>query len=242
MFCSCTAFLAWALKLTASNVLFKCALLPRITVGTKAENRPLLGDFYKVYQNVLWNGTKIQTFRRRSLFLSGLKSCMNSIFQIFLKHFFSTSWVNILFCTTQAVGMSWVAKLSLLSPEGKVETNFKVFKGIFRERRLINKESKSVITLALWKVSQIAVFLSNVSWKWARWFRHSIIHSLHYLVPSFTEYLWAIYDRWRKLWSVTLGAFQWRSVPLPLELMKETAAETHLRLDNFTDSTKKGTF
>ena len=143
MFCSCTAFLAWALKLTASNVLFKCALLPRITVGTKAEDRLLLGDFYKVYQNVLWNGTKIQTFRGWSLFLSGLKSCMHSIFQIFLKHFFSTSWVNILFCTTQAVGMSWIAKLSLLSLEGKVETNFKVFKGIFRERRLINKKSQS---------------------------------------------------------------------------------------------------
>ena len=79
-----------------------------------------------------------------------------------------------------------------------------------------------------------------ISWKWARWFRHSFIYSLKYLVPSFTEHLWAIYDRWRKLWSVTLGAFQWRSVPLLLELMKETAAEAHLRLDNFTDNTKKG--
>ena len=35
------------------------------------------------------------------------------------------------------------AKLSLLSPEGKVETNFKVFKGIFQEGRLINKKSQS---------------------------------------------------------------------------------------------------
>ena len=77
---------------------------------------------------------------------------MHSIFQFF--HNTSSPQVKSIYCFVQL--SQWVclefnhrgleqhkAKLSLLSPEGKVETNFKVFKGIFQEGRLINKKSQS---------------------------------------------------------------------------------------------------
>ena len=89
---------------------------------------------------MLWKGTKIQTFLEWSLFLSGLKRCMQSRFQ------FSSRRVESIWCFVQ---------------------------------------------LGEWYVE----------------FHHQDLeqHSPHYLVPSFTEYLWQLVETLN--WSVTLSAF-----------------------------------
>ena len=135
-------FLSRALKLTASFWIAHLSL--RITVGTKAANKASSCDFYKVYQNVRWKSTKIQTFRGWSLFLSGLKRCMHSRFQFSSRRVESS---NVLYNSDS--GMSsfitdTLSKSQIYSTlERKVENNFKVFKGIFQERSFINRTKES---------------------------------------------------------------------------------------------------
>ena len=96
--------------------------------------------------------------------------------------------------------------------DGKVETNFKVFKAIFQERSFMNKTKESkvcVITLTLWKT----LILPN-----SRILKHCIVEISivrHFIAMlsfsslpcnySFTEYLWKLVETLNR--SVTLSAF-----------------------------------
>ena len=145
-------FLAWALKLTASFWIAHLSL--RITVGTKAANKASSCDFYKVYQNVRWKSTKIQTFQGWSLFLSGLKRYMQSRFQFSSRRVESS---NVLYNSDSGMSIfitDTLTKSQINSTlEGKVEKNFRVFKGIFQERSFINKTKES--SLCVTQVAQV---------------------------------------------------------------------------------------